>query len=102
MTGKAMSEKTDFNCDGLDLDMARRIDLICRRFEAEWRERRQPEAPRCQTWRLRGVKLCFLFSVGQIAADNLYVSGRPDCFRRLVHLPLSQFQSDRRTVLTMP
>jgi len=37
-----MTEKTDFNFDGLDVDMARRIDVICRRFEADWRAGRQP------------------------------------------------------------
>jgi hypothetical protein len=37
-----MSELTDFNLDGLDLQMARRIDDVCRRFEADWRQGRQP------------------------------------------------------------
>jgi len=37
-----MSEPTDFNLDGLDLQMARRIDAVCRRFEADVREGRQP------------------------------------------------------------
>src|SRR5208282_5435418 len=46
----------------------------------------------------RGVKLCFLFSVGQVAANNLYASGRPDKCRRPVHSPVSRFQSDRGTV----
>ncbi len=33
-----MSEQTDFsNVDALDLEMARRIDAVCRRFEADWR-----------------------------------------------------------------
>ena len=42
VTGKVMSEETDFNFDGLDIEIARGIDLICGRFEAEWREGRQP------------------------------------------------------------
>jgi eukaryotic-like serine/threonine-protein kinase len=37
-----MSEPTDFNIDGLDIDLARRIDEVCRRFAADWREGRQP------------------------------------------------------------
>ncbi len=40
--GEAMSEPTDVNLDGLDLQMARRIDEVCRRFEADVREGRQP------------------------------------------------------------
>ncbi len=36
-----MSNQTDSNLAGLDLDTARRIDMICRRFEADWREGRQ-------------------------------------------------------------
>jgi hypothetical protein len=30
------------NLGGLDIDLFRRIDEACRRFEAEWREGRQP------------------------------------------------------------
>jgi len=33
-----MSERPSQNLDNLDLDLARRIDIICRRFEANWRE----------------------------------------------------------------
>ncbi len=33
-----MSEQTDFNLAGLDLEMARRIEGVCRRFEADRRE----------------------------------------------------------------
>jgi len=40
--GKAMSEQTDFNLDGLDLDVARQIDAFGHRFEADWRDGRQP------------------------------------------------------------
>jgi hypothetical protein len=40
--GKAMSEQTDFNLDGLDLDVARQIDAVCRRFEADWRAGARP------------------------------------------------------------
>ena len=36
-----MSNPMDSNVAGLDLDTARRIDVICRRFEADWREGRQ-------------------------------------------------------------
>ena len=32
-----MSEPTDFHLGGLDLDLVRRIDAVCRRFEADWR-----------------------------------------------------------------
>ena len=37
-----MSDKPDSNLEGLDIDLVRRIDAICRRFEAEWRAGRQP------------------------------------------------------------
>jgi hypothetical protein len=38
--GNAMSEQADIDLEGLNL--ARHIDLVCRRFEADWREGRQP------------------------------------------------------------
>jgi hypothetical protein len=31
------------NLDGLDIDLARRIDEVCRRFEADWRGRSRPQ-----------------------------------------------------------
>ena len=37
-----MSDRPSHNLDGLDIDLARRIDEVCRRFEADWREGRQP------------------------------------------------------------
>jgi predicted Ser/Thr protein kinase len=37
-----MSHRTSDNLGGLDIDLLRRIDEACRRFEAEWREGRQP------------------------------------------------------------
>ncbi len=37
-----MSERSSNNLDGLDIEMARRIDEVCRRFEANWREGFQP------------------------------------------------------------
>jgi hypothetical protein len=37
-----MSDRLSHNLDGLDMDLARRIDEVCRRFEAAWREGRQP------------------------------------------------------------
>ena len=37
-----MSDRPSDNLGGLDIDLARRIDEVCRRFEAEWREGRQP------------------------------------------------------------
>jgi len=37
-----MTEPPDDNPDGLDLELARRIDAVCRRFEADWRAGRQP------------------------------------------------------------
>ncbi len=33
-----MSERPSLHFDDLDLDLARRIDLLCRRFEADWRK----------------------------------------------------------------
>ncbi|MFI5459075.1 MAG: hypothetical protein ACHRXM_26910, partial [Isosphaerales bacterium] len=32
-----MSDRPSDNLRGLDIDLARRIDAICRRFEADWR-----------------------------------------------------------------
>jgi eukaryotic-like serine/threonine-protein kinase len=42
MTGKAMNEPADFDLSGLELDLARRIDALCRRFEAAWRAGESP------------------------------------------------------------
>ena len=39
-----MSELSDSGIDGLDLKQARRIDAVCRRFEADWRAGKQPRA----------------------------------------------------------
>jgi hypothetical protein len=37
-----MSDRSSDSLGGLDIDVARRIDEVCRRFEANWREERQP------------------------------------------------------------
>ena len=37
-----MSDRPSHNLDGLDIDLARRIDEVCRRFEAGWRDGRRP------------------------------------------------------------
>ena len=37
-----MSDRPSHNLDGLGIDLARRIDEVCRRFEADWRQGRQP------------------------------------------------------------
>ena len=37
-----MSDRSSHNLEGLKVDLARRIDEVCRRFEADWREGRQP------------------------------------------------------------
>ena len=37
-----MTDRPSHNLDGLDIEMARRIDAVCRRFEADWRQGRQP------------------------------------------------------------
>jgi hypothetical protein len=37
-----MREQPSRNLCGLDLDLARRIDEVCRRFEADWRAGRRP------------------------------------------------------------
>jgi eukaryotic-like serine/threonine-protein kinase len=37
-----MTDRPSHNLDGLDINLARRIDEVCRRFEADWRARRQP------------------------------------------------------------
>jgi hypothetical protein len=36
-----MSDRPSQNLRGLDVDLTRRIDVVCRRFEAEWWEGRQ-------------------------------------------------------------
>jgi WD40 repeat protein len=37
-----MNDQPSDNLDGLDIDLARRINKVCRRFEADWRKGRQP------------------------------------------------------------
>jgi eukaryotic-like serine/threonine-protein kinase len=37
-----MSDRPSNNLDGLEINLARRLDEVCRRFEADWREGRQP------------------------------------------------------------
>ncbi len=37
-----MTDRPSHNLDGMEIDLARRIDEVCRRFEVEWREGRQP------------------------------------------------------------
>jgi len=37
-----MSERPSHNLDGLDIDLARLIHVICRCFEIDWPQRRQP------------------------------------------------------------
>jgi hypothetical protein len=37
-----MSDRPSHNLGGLDTDLVRRIDEVCRQFEAAWREGRQP------------------------------------------------------------
>ena len=40
-----MNIRPSHNLDGLDIDMARHIDEVYRRFETDWREGRQPRVP---------------------------------------------------------
>src|SRR5271157_599259 len=35
-----MTDRPSHNLDGLDIDLVRRIDEVCRRFEDDWREGR--------------------------------------------------------------
>jgi WD40 repeat protein/tetratricopeptide (TPR) repeat protein len=37
-----MSDGSSHNLSGLDLDLARQVDAVCRRFEADWREGARP------------------------------------------------------------
>jgi len=37
-----MTDRPSHNLDGLDINLARRIDEVCRQFEADWRKGRQP------------------------------------------------------------
>jgi hypothetical protein len=37
-----MRDRPSHNLSGLDIDLARRIDEVCRQFEADSREGRQP------------------------------------------------------------
>ena len=40
--GDLMSDQPGSGMDGLSIELARRIDAICRRFEADWRAGRKP------------------------------------------------------------
>src|SRR5271166_6328177 len=44
-----MSDRLSHNLDGLDIDLARCVDEVCRRFEADWRQGRHL-APGTQVW----------------------------------------------------
>jgi hypothetical protein len=37
-----MSDRPSHNLSGLDIELARRIEQVCRQFEADWREGRRP------------------------------------------------------------
>jgi hypothetical protein len=37
-----MSDRPSHNLSGLDINLASRIDEVCRQFEADWREGRRP------------------------------------------------------------
>ncbi len=37
-----MSDRPSENLGDMEIESARRIDEVCRRFEADWREGRQP------------------------------------------------------------
>ncbi len=37
-----MSDRPSHNLEGLDIGLARRIDAVCWRFEADWRQGRHP------------------------------------------------------------
>ena len=41
-TGRSMGEERDHRLDDLELDLVRRIEAVCRRFEAEWRDGKRP------------------------------------------------------------
>jgi serine/threonine-protein kinase len=81
MTGKTMSEPTDFNLNGLELDLARRIDAVCRRFEADYRAGKSPviadylgEIPEAGRAALRSE----LISLEQEMRRSDETSARPD------------------------
>jgi hypothetical protein len=38
-----MNEPTDPRFDDVDIELERRMDLICRRFEADWRAGKRPQ-----------------------------------------------------------
>ena len=42
-----MSDKPDSDLERLDIDLVRRVDAICRQFEADWRAGRQPRLEDC-------------------------------------------------------
>jgi hypothetical protein len=37
-----MTDRPSQNLEGLDINLTRRIDAVCRRFEADWQAGRQP------------------------------------------------------------
>ena len=37
-----MSERSSHHLDGLEVELLRQIDAVCRRFEADWRDRKSP------------------------------------------------------------
>ena len=42
-----MSDRPSSKLGGLDIHLARRIDEVCRRFEADWREGLEPRIEDC-------------------------------------------------------
>ena len=42
-----MSDRPSHNLDRMEIDLARRIEEVCRRFEADWREGREPRVDDC-------------------------------------------------------
>jgi len=57
-----MGDRPSHNLDGLDIELARHIDAVCRKFEADWREGRQPRIEgyspsTLMTGHLRGTRL---------------------------------------------
>ncbi len=42
-----MSERPSHDLGGLDIDLARRVNALCRRFEAEWRTGKSPRIADC-------------------------------------------------------
>ena len=79
-----MSDQPDSNLEKLEIELARRIDAVCRRFEADWRAGRQPRAggyvgeiPEEGRAALRAELEALERRAGHVEGDAIANGGRP-------------------------